>query len=153
MTVAAALTKTGMIIPCIAGDVMEWTHNGTTFKQTGGTVGMNNLVMLDEANAIGDWISSSIDSFTDVDVSDDGVRKGATMAVLMLEIVTSSGSVPSLRTMRKGGTSHTGRYQTGAASAMMDAHAALDNNGVFQAKFASSWSSSQNIASVVAYYI
>jgi hypothetical protein len=94
-TIAGALTKTGMTIPLIVGDIMEWTHNGTTFKQTGGNVGMGNKVII-APNVIGDLPLISVTSPTVVDLSDDGVRKGASSVTINV-LMGNSGVATDLR--------------------------------------------------------
>jgi hypothetical protein len=152
MTVAAALTKTGMIIPCIAGDVMEWTHNGTTFKQTGGTVGMGNFVKITK-NSIGDWPAGSTTAYAAVDVSDDGVRKGANAALIVVQMDNSSTTDLMLWIAdNTGGTNADVVLRTRQTQGIMaPITAQLDNDGKFAAKHQAAITTSS--ATVTGYYI
>jgi hypothetical protein len=150
MTIDGALTHTGMTIPCIAGDIMEWTHNGTTFKQTGGSVGMGQFVNV-SANAIGDWIASTVTTFTNVDVSDDGVRKGAS-AVVVSVLMSATVGVPDLRAGNTGVGDDPCKIAA-AATILAQGLIPLDNSATFDAKFSISWTTATNEAEVVGYYI
>jgi len=88
-TVDGGLTKTGMTIPLIAGDTLEFMHDGTDWQQVGGSVGMGRYVKVAK-NSIGDWPSASSTSNTNVDVSDDGVRKGASAAKIQVYLSSYS---------------------------------------------------------------
>ena len=156
-TIASGLTKTGMTIPLISGDVLTWVYDGTSWQQIGGSVGMGRFVPVDPTDAIGDWIASSVTSYTDVDVSDDGVRKGAVAVSLQISLYSTSGL--SYVAVRPNGSSDTsnGCYLNAIRALGLFypcfCEVGLDDNGKFEAKFTASWTAAGNNAFVRGYWI
>ena len=157
-TIDGALTKTGMTIPLQSGDVLQFVRVGSNWQQIAGTVGMgSNYVAVDPEDEIGDWISTSTTSYTDVDVSDDGVRKGAVMVECNGRFDSSSGYI-ALQVRPNGSTDSNLRYVHIRISDLNTAamwSVSLDENGKFEAKFDSSWTAgtSGNHAWVTGYWI
>ena len=115
-----------------------------------GPLGM--FVPLAVPDNIGDWISTLTTTFTDVDVSDDGVPKGAVAVVFRLTI-NSNGGV-GLRLRPKGNT-QTFNYITHRAN-IDNAYTivvAIDNDCIFQAQWGGATTSVVNNAAVIGYYI
>ena len=114
------------------------------------------FVPLADANVVEDWISSSTTTFTDIDVSDDGVRKGS-VAVECSSYFISSAGAPTLYVRRNGSSVDTTANSVAAimsTSLLVDVFTAkLDNDGKFEAKFSASWTSVSNALYVLGYYI
>jgi hypothetical protein len=159
-TISSTLTKTGMTIVCVAGDTLQFMYTGSAWKQIGGSVGMGRWVPLTDPDAIGDWIAANVTTYTDVDVSDDGVRKGANAVCCRFYTVKSGGTWAALRTRRNGSSDtlfqNYGPYVTPASSDDFfgNFRIPLDSNGVFEASWSASWATSTtNSAWVIGYYI
>jgi len=107
-------------------------------------------------DGIGDWISSSTVDWTDVDVSDDGVPKGAIAVILCNAMLSSETNITCY--FRKNGDSNTDGTailsttfaSIGITNVLL---VPIDSNGIFEAKFSSSWTSSINSASVMGYLL
>ena len=153
-TLNSAMTRTGRIIPCLEGDTWEGTTDGTSWMQTGGNIGMGRYVPLAAPDVVGDWPAPST-SYQDVDVSDDGVRKGAVS--VKLTIIADSTSLTSDIRLRINGSSvddnsvfvmrvntdRKGQFKT----------VALDDNCKFEVKSTAVWAVVSNEAYVWGYSI
>jgi hypothetical protein len=155
-TIHSGLTATGMTIPLIAGDTLQWVYTGAAWKQIGGSVGMGRYVPLAEPDSIGDWIATNVTAATDVDVSDDSVRKGA-CSVVISYVLSFAGNTMYLYARKNGSTGTTEvRFQfTGATGDTYYIRGqfvvGLDNNAIFEAWHDAAVSSST--AKVHGYYI
>jgi hypothetical protein len=160
-TIHSDLTASGKTLPLVAGDVMEWVYTGAAWKQVSGTVGMGNrYVPLSVPDAIGDWIGADIDAYTDVDVSDDGVRKGA-VAVHCTYYMVKAGGTYGLLKVRENGSTATGigTYAPWCTPVANDGvigtfTVGVDSGAVFEAAFNIAWDASTiNQAHVLGYWI
>jgi hypothetical protein len=159
-TIAAALTASGRIIVGVSGDTLEWLFDGAAWKQVGGSVGMGSrFVVVDPIDAIGDWIASNVTSATDVDVSDDGVRKGACAVVVCISLFSSNADADGdILYVRRNGSSDanhsvTTLAQNGTAGRSKEFTVGLDDNAKFEAWYSGAWTSTTNTAYVVGYWI
>lgn len=155
-TIDGGLTRTGMTIPLVVGDTLEWTYNGTSWMQTGGNVGMGVFVPVVERDQIGDWIAPDVTAYADVDVSDDGVRKGACSVAVNWYGYKNAGVVYSLGVRRNGDTNGFTAQSTGPSGVERTANfiIALDGNAKFEAQFGASWATgTTNVAYVLGYWI
>ncbi len=155
--ISSALTRTGMQITLQVDDVLEFEYDGAAWNQVGGTVGMGVFVPLADPDQIGDWISSSTTSWTDVTTNDDGVRYGAN-AVMVRTFMNRSSGFNQLKVRKNGETTDdNGDFvsqspSTGFADSKTFV-VGLDNNAVFEARFTSSWTATTNEAYVIGYWI
>ena len=99
-TIASGLTATGMTIPLIAGDTLQWIYDGAAWRQIGGSVGMGRCVPLVPGAVVTDKPGPAVAAWADVDLSKDGVRKGAVSALIALQ--TKGGMVSGLYCRQKG---------------------------------------------------
>lgn len=161
-TIAGALTKTGRAIVCAADDYLVWQYDGAAWNQIDGSVGMGQFVPLADADVIGDWIASNVTTFTDVDVSDDGVRKGACAVAVRASFYDSTLSPVGLTTgqVRKNGSSATTNVMIcgvgyGNIVGIMSTTfiVAVDDNAIFEAKFGVAFTTGVDTAAVVGYWI
>lgn len=156
-TLSSGITKTGRELPCEVGDVWIGYYDGSSWKQIGGTVGMGNVfVAIDPPDAVGDWIAPSTTTFTDVDLSDDGVRKGADRALLSC-FINPSVNTPIVQT-RRNGSSATGNATFAQGSDPSTSTSArfevnLDDDAVFEARFSSTWTATTNECFCRGFYI
>ena len=154
-TIDGDLTCTGMTIPLIAGDTLQWVYDGSAWQQIGGSVGMGRFVPLDPTVSISGWIASSVTSFTDIDVSTI-VRKGCSAILLHCHLYTSG--TPTFLYLRPNGNTETGS-STSFANILSAKHTffrapiGLDNDAIFEAYFSSAWVAVSNLAYVAGYYI
>lgn len=151
------LTKTGMEIPLIIGDSLQWVHDGTSAVQIAGTVGMGQWVYLADADAISDWIAGTQTTYADVDVSDDGVRKGANSVKVRLYTDDMSTEV-RLKARAKGSSADgipeiVGGMNGGSTTQVVTFAVGLNDSAVFEAKFDASVTYTNNNAAVVGYWI
>ena len=96
------LTKTGMTIPLIVGDLLEFYYDGTTWRQSGGTVGMGQFVKI--LSGVTDWMPST-GTNTVMDLTKDEVRKGAISALISINCINSTGDDASHHLRPNGSTS------------------------------------------------
>jgi hypothetical protein len=95
-TIAGTMTKTGMTIPLIVGDVLEFYYNGTSWKQIAGTVGMGQWVPLfNESLGV---LAYQYPLNTSVSLTSDGVRKGAVSVVGWFEFMLHNTETLDLQT-------------------------------------------------------
>ena len=146
-----------MEIPCLDGDTLSFVYDGAAWQQIAGSVGMGVFVALSDADAIGDWPASSTGSPTDVDVSDDGVRKGASV-VCFRQYLYLNGSLAL--NVRPNGSSDTAdattlvaRTSTSAIRQLAHVVVPLDDDAIFEAWFSNTGSATVNTAAVVGYWI
>jgi hypothetical protein len=159
-TIAGALTASGRAIVGVSGDTLEWLYDGCAWKQVGGSVGMGSrFVVVDPIDAIGDWIASNVTSATDVDVSDDGVRKGACAVLVCVSLFSSNADADGdILYVRRNGSSDanhsvTTLAQNGTAGRSKEFTVGLDDNAKFEAWYSGTWTSTTNTAHVVGYWI
>lgn len=119
---------------------------------------MGVFVQVTEPDGIGDWIAGSVVAYSDVDVSDDSVRKGACSVLIAIKCVPSGSSPAVELSVRKNGATaviQCGFTSVTAAGWVAHVTVGLDNDAVFEAKFLSDWSgiSLVNSAAVTGYYI
>jgi len=157
-TIDAGLTATGMTIPGVSGDTLQWIYDGAAWKQIGGSIGMGRFVSVDPVDEIGDWIASSVTAYTDVDVSNDGVRKGACAVKIRYLGYSSNADAGDNLYVRANGSADAAHIvtqvtQNNTASYGKEFTVELDANGVFEAKFTGTWTSTDNNAAVVGYWI
>ena len=108
-------------------------------------------------DGIGDWISSSTVDWTDVDVSDDGVPKGASAVMIRIE-TNSSATITTLRVRKNGGSEDSNDNNIYSHKALSVFHQSesivpVDANAIFEAKWVSSWTSTINNAYVAGYFL
>jgi hypothetical protein len=152
-TINGALTRTGRKIPCIVGDTFQWMYNGSAWLQMAGSAGMGRYVPVAPPDTVTDWISSSTTSPTNVDLSDDGVRKGAVGAKCIVELRSSVGTAAC-----RCGETGSAFYETVCVCTVGEQQyqtfiVKLDNDATFDARFAVSWTSSTNNLRVGGYWI
>lgn len=152
------LTKTEMEVPLIIGDSLQWVHDGTSAVQIAGTVGMGQFVSLDDPDAIGDWIASTVTAYADIDVSNDGVRKGAS-SVLINHVYQNNDTGTNLYIRRKGSSTDDSSLTSGLAShndnqlKANQIKTTLNGSAIFEARFTVSWTSVTNDMYVLGYWI
>lgn len=157
-TMDSAFAKTGMEIVMIDGDMMQFIHDGSDWVQTAGTVGVGQFVSLDDPDAIGDWIASTVTAYADVDVSNDGVRKGAS-SVLINHVYQNNDTGTNLYIRRKGSSTDDSSLTSGLASyndnqlKANQIKATLNGSAIFEARFTVSWTSVTNDMYVLGYWI
>ena len=96
-TIDGDLTKTGMTIPLIAGDTLEFIYDGTNWQQIAGSVGMGQFVKVTRAVVV-DWLGNSDTSgWFEVDMSlNSTFRKGAIAADLSVTMAITGGGLLDL---------------------------------------------------------
>ncbi len=157
-TLDGGLTKTGMTIPLILGDTLQFQYNGTGWLQVGGSVGMGVYRTIDPGNTLANWPAASVTAFADVLVSSDGVRVGSSAIHCRCRVLTSS--VTSAVKVRVDGSSDaTNATSVITIDTSRNGHGSfivgLDNDAEFEAAFSVDWSASdtENSAWVVGYWI
>jgi hypothetical protein len=126
-TIGSGLTATGMQILGVSGDTLQWVYDGAAWKQIGGSVGMGRYVPVSPSNAIGDAnLAPATAAAADVDVSDDGVRKGAAAVHVVFVVYNNSGTTRTCYGRANGGST------TGNQVAIFRAHNGL--TGIYCAK-------------------
>jgi len=161
VTIDGGLTGSGHSIPCQSGDWLRFKYNGSAYEQVAGNVGMGTtLVIVEPGDTIGDWIATTQITFTDVDVSDDGVRKGAVAFHLAISIAGPASGMNSCRARQNGSTSDTSgeivnhQETSGANNLIGHKWVPLDEDAIFEARFqTSAASAAENAAFVIAYII
>ena len=154
-TIAGALTKTGMTIPLIANDTLRFIYTSSGWRQIAGSVGMGRYVPLAEPDAIGDWIAVSVTAYGNVDVSDDGVRKGA-CAVSVSVVGAGTTTTAGLFARKNGATIPVNVGVFWQTAGVTDSYycfsVALDDDAVFEAAFTVNKGGTTG-AKVIGYYI
>jgi len=151
-TIGSGLTKTGKTIPLIAGDRLEFVHNGTAWKQIAGNVGMGQFVRL-AVSSIATWITASTTSYTAVDLTGESVRKGATNALISVRMDKSGGGdkLVAFATSAAGADGRDAFRDTASSSVISDALAPLNSSAVIYVKH---WVAvSTSIGRILGYYI
>ena len=144
-----------------SGGAFYRNQNVTPFNSFGpGAI----YVPLSTPDVIGDWITASTTSYTDVDVSDDGVPKGALAVVLELYAAHTTGAYRVLY-IRKNGITSGGRWSDGSIVAIILSPTTgglanqnlvivpIDANGIFEAKWDAALTSGTTTGTVVGYFI
>jgi hypothetical protein len=156
-TIAGALTATGMAIPLFTGDTLQWIYDGAEWKQIGGSVGMGQFVPVKPPNQIGDWPAATVIAPADVDVSDDGVRKGAVAAQIVWYGQASGAPLVHLYARENGvaGITTAGALQVANVGVFAHFVIPLDNTAKFEAYFSADWDAVDvvNLAYVHGYWI
>lgn len=155
-TISSGLTGSGRTVPCVSGDVLVWYYNGSAWKQVGGSVGLGQRFVPIDGDTVGDWIASTVTSATDVDLSDDSVRKGAIAALINCYGHKTAGQAIALNVRRNGDSNNAVIYPTVAAAGYDTCGygvVGLDDNAIFEAWFGSSWASTTNLCRVFGYWI
>lgn len=131
---------------------------GANYRVVDGNVGMGNkLVFVDPEDAVGTPRSAATNTYGDVDVSGDGVRKGA-LAVLINFYIVQGNTVEVVGAARKKGSSDDRwLFRTGSA---VSGYSWIDQywipvnlNAVFEFKWNAAWTASSNLWYVKAYII
>jgi hypothetical protein len=115
-------------------------------------------IEVDPVDQIGDWIAVSTTTYTDVDVSDDGVPAGATAVKIriILDVSTSQAIVgirPNGSSSNFNGNFPLWSQDIAGGLVGGEAVVGLDSSGVFEAKFTDSWTGTTNEAFVIGYFI
>lgn len=152
---SSAMTKMGMTIPCIIGDIWEGMWDGSNWKQTGGNVGMGVYVPVDPPEIIYSWIVATQTVFTDVSISGWGCRKGAVAALIGFNSMCSAGNEKQLRIRKDGSTAGSSAYVAHVAShAQYDQIIApLGDDAIFEACFSLNNAMIANFAHMHGYWL
>lgn len=105
---------------------------------------VNGYNVVDPIDVIGDWIAASVVTYTDVDVSDDGVPTGAVAADIMFRS-NSTVTAANLYVRKKGSVDTAGIVAIGKGDSYSwpsTFMVPLDSDGKFQARFSADWSGS-----------
>ena len=133
-----------------------YRYSETANKDSYGPAGL--YVPLSPRVQIGDWISSSTTSYTVVDVTDDGVPKGATSALIGF-VIAASGSTTVNLTLSNTSTHYrvnivrAGRTDIQAEGYVSMLTVPITTTGTFGAFFSSSFTALHNNAYVIGYYL
>lgn len=92
-----SMTKTGMTIPLLVNDILEFRYNGVSWIQVGGTVGMGRWVPLFN-KALG-VIAYEYPSYQNVDLTGEDVREGAASVVGQFEFSLHNSETSDLFTL------------------------------------------------------
>lgn len=155
-TIAGSLTHTGRAIPLLVDDYLILEYDGAVWNQVGGSVGMGRIVLVDPPDGIGDWIGNGVVAFTDVDVSDDSVRKGANAVILGFRFDQTVGNECVLFLRENGSASSRIAVRSGSGGIEFVAEevtVGLDDDAKFEARFNLAWVSAGNNAEVIGYHI
>jgi hypothetical protein len=131
-----------------------WPYDSSGESYTKGGI----YIPVQDPDAVGDWISSSTTSWTDVDVSDDGVPSVAVAAKIKSVIASSVGSL-TLRVRINGETTSDNgdlagpNEAAGAATTVTEWTIGIDSSGIFEAKFDTSFTNVANEVYVMGYFI
>lgn len=134
----AALTKTGMIIPCLVGDILEWVYDGVNWIQIGGNVGMGQYVRVEPpVDATASWIGPAQIVYIIVPMA-PFVRLGASMVHVSVKVNASAGD-STILARAVGDTDNTldrcvANYGT-TFFGYDDFFVTLDNNADWEARF------------------
>jgi len=159
-TISGTLTLSGRTIaPCVAGEELEWIHDGVTWHQIGGSVGMGSRpVIVDPVDSIADWVLSSTIAWGPVtDLSDDSVRKGASM--VKIRAMISSTTVVSALACRPNGSADAGNgVFVGAMEAInvldiFEFSCGVDDGARLQLRYNVAFTAGTNLGWVAAYWI
>jgi hypothetical protein len=160
-SVHAGITATQMEILAKNGQRMQFECVTTgQAKQIGGDIGMGRYVSLDPVDQIGDWIGANTTAWTVVDVSDDGVQKGAVAAFVAFRWTHDLGPTPLGLLIKPYGSGDGTNYCARSIDlilhqGLVHIPVGLDGNGRFEAKFFMDWSGScgGHSAAVKGYWI
>lgn len=137
--------KAGHNVVATTGDIFLFRYDGTDWFQLAGGYGRGAAgayVTLAEPDAIGDLIAVTQTTFTDIDVSDDGVPKGATAAMTRFYLNAPTSGV-NLLVRKNGSASSTNNHialfcASGSNATVSEVAVPLDADAKFEAKFDSS---------------
>lgn len=138
--------------------ILRAPSTGTDWKQIGGGPTMGAFIPLADPDIIGDWIASTQTTYTDVNVSDDGVPAGAT-AVLVQHLNNACNVFHSVG-VRKNGSVANGNQNfvattptpAGANGWEGEFIVPLDSSGIFEAYNNASATCTVFSAAVVGYF-
>lgn len=140
------------------GDIWHFRDFSGVWKQMADGLGMGrpDVVLLNERNLIGDWGSAGSTGLQTVDVSDDGVPKGA-RAVLIEPVLYSSTIALTLSLRKNGEAAITTQVLVPQSSqqnfVQQQIWVPLDSQGKFQMQFSAAFGVTANEAYVLGYQV